>query len=288
MSSVSKDSSTKTADSPVLSNFRVRYLTAVVLLPLVLLTVYLGGIAWIVLITVIAVVGGLEFFMFASGKPIQGSALIGIPMILVTVLGFALDQPIIWIVGLVVGTLMTLILEMARHPANFRRTLWQVGITLAGVVYIGFPSGFLIDIRTRESGLAWMLVIFATTWGTDTFAYFGGRLFGKTKLAPKLSPNKTVEGAVAGIFGGFLIALMFLVGSDLVSRRNILILAIAPLVAIAGDLLESAIKRYFQVKDSHIAGLNIVPGHGGVLDRVDALLMVTSFFYLIFVLVPGS
>jgi len=60
------------------------------------------------------------------------------------------------------------------------------------------------------------------------------------------------------------------------------------LVAIAGDLLESAIKRYFQVKDSHIAGLNIVPGHGGVLDRVDALLMVTSFFYLIFVLVPGS
>lgn len=288
MSSVSKDSSTKSTNNRMLSNFRVRYLTALILLPLVLFIEYLGGTAWIALITVMAVVGGLEFFMFASGKPIQGSALIGVPMILGLLLGFALDTPTIWIVGLAVGTLATLILEMARHPGNLRRTLWQVGITLAGVAYVGFPSGFLIDIRMRESGLAWILVIFAATWGTDTFAYFGGRLFGKTKLAPKLSPNKTVEGAIVGILGGFLIALAFLIVSDLVSIRNVLIVAIAPLVAIAGDLLESAIKRYFQVKDSHIAGLNIVPGHGGVLDRVDALLMVTSFFYMIFVLVPGS
>jgi len=104
--------------------------------------------------------------------------------------------------------------------------------------------------------------------------------WGKHKLAPRLSPKKTVEGAVAGVIGGFVSTLILLIIGNQVSSITLVMIALAPLVAVVGDLLESAIKRYFKVKDSHIPGLNVIPGHGGVLDRVDSWMMVAAFCYL--------
>jgi phosphatidate cytidylyltransferase len=132
--------------------------------------------------------------------------------------------------------------------------------------------------------LVWLLLVFCVTWGTDSFAYIGGRLWGKTPLAPKLSPRKTLEGAVVGVIGGIVPSLILLATANLLSAGTIFFVLVAPLVAIAGDLFESGLKRFFEVKDSHIAGFDILPGHGGILDRTDALLLVSMFAYAVFML----
>ena len=102
-------------------------------------------------------------------------------------------------------------------------------------------------------------MILCVTWGTDTFAYIGGRLWGKTKLAPKLSPKKTVEGAIVGAIGGITGALILLAYTHTISPGSLIFVLLAPLVAIAGDLVESALKRFFGVKNSHIDGWIFCP-----------------------------
>ena len=108
-----------------------------------------------------------------------------------------------------------------------------------------------------------------------------GNMFGKTKLAPVLSPKKTVEGAVGGIIAGTLLPLGVLYqGSIDITWVMTIMFFIGAIAATAGDLLESYIKRYFGVKDSHIPGFNVIPGHGGVLDRIDSTLLVATVFYI--------
>ena len=265
---------------PALSNSTVRLLTAMILIPIVLIGAKIGGVVWLALLLILAVVGGIEFYMLASGRWSQGSALTGVPMIVLILLAFYVQEPLLVPVIYALGSVVTLIIEIVRHPNDLRQSIWQVITTLAGVTYVGIPVGCMVALRGEDDGFLWVMVLFAATWGTDTFAYFGGRAFGKHKLSPKLSPNKTVEGAVIGIIGGIIPAMLFLAYGEKLNLTTFILIAIAPFVAIAGDLFESALKRFFKVKDSHVAGLNIIPGHGGVLDRVDALLMVTVFFYV--------
>ena len=265
---------------PALSNSTVRLLSAMTLIPIVLLGARIGGVVWLALLLVLAVVGGIEFYLLASGRWSQGSALTGIPMIVLISLAFYVQEPLLVPLIYVLGSVVTLIVEIVRHPNDLRQSIWQVITTLAGVTYVGIPVGCLVALRGEDDGFLWLMVLFAATWGTDTFAYFGGRAFGKHKLSPKLSPNKTIEGAVIGVIGGIIPAMLFLAYGDKLNLTTFIMIAIAPFIAIAGDLFESALKRFFKVKDSHVAGLNIIPGHGGVLDRVDALLMVTVFFYV--------
>jgi phosphatidate cytidylyltransferase len=147
---------------------------------------------------------------------------------------------------------------------------WGAAWYLGGFVYALLPALALLWIRERdEHGLYLLIWAFIVTWSTDIGAYFAGRSFGKRKLAPTVSPNKTVEGlaggiVAAGIFGGAWAAAMGL---------GVALLALAPLlaaVAQAGDLFESGMKRRAGVKDSGAW----LPGHGGVLDRLDGLVPV--------------
>ena len=267
------------------SNLSVRVMTALVFLPIALAAIFLGGWVFTILVGLLAAVGALEFYTFAHERQTRGSALIGVPVVIGIVLAFHFRESRLWVVSLALGILLTAALETIRHPRQIRLTLCQVGLTLAGVIYIAFPSAFLIAIRTIEpesDGLLWLLLICFATWGTDTFAYFGGRFFGKHKLAPVLSPKKTVEGAIVGVIGGILMAYVVLLLWKDSHPSALILITLAPLAAIWGDLFESAVKRYYHVKDSHVAWLNLFPGHGGVLDRVDSLIWVTTlfFFYL--------
>lgn len=281
MSSVSSpDSSPPQPTERTPSNLTQRLITSAVVLPFVLIATWLGGIPFMVLSGAMALVGLIEFYLLASGRYSQGSVIIGVPMFIAIVLAFYLQQDALWLGALIAGAVAALILETIRHPNDFRRSLIQTGMTLFGVFYLAFPTGFLSATRgLPEYGLVWLLWIFALTWGTDTMAYIGGRLWGKRKLAPTISPKKTVEGAIVGIFGAWTPALIILGLNGLISPATLLITAIAPFVAIAGDLIESYMKRWFGAKDSHIRGLDILPGHGGVLDRVDSLVFVTTFVY---------
>lgn len=264
-----------------LPNMTVRIITALALLPIILFGSFVGGWLFTAMVMLLTAIACLEFYYMETGREAQGSALTGVPMALMINLAAMLNQPILGAAALGIGLLLTMILETIRHPNRPKRTLFQVLSTLGATLYIAFPMSFLIAIRNIPlTGIIWLFVIYAVTWGTDTFAYLGGRAIGKTKLAPALSPQKTVEGAIIGILGGIIPTVVILSASHLLSIPALIAVTLGPFVAIIGDLFESTLKRFFQVKDSRIKGLNIFPGHGGVLDRIDALLWVITLFYI--------
>ncbi len=275
------DSETPTSNrnSFITREFLLRSLTAIVLLPVVLLAMLSGGNVWALLVMVLVVIGTLEFHNMAHGTLYAGGAWIGVPAAMAVVLAFTLDvrESSLLVIGLLAVT--ALVAGLGQHKGRLRNTLKFTAMTLTGLLYIAVPGSFLIAVRGLSEGLLWLVVIVSMTWGTDTFAYLGGRRWGRHKLAPRLSPNKTVEGAVIGALGGFLPALVFLHVTDHLSAATLLMIALGPFIAILGDLLESALKRTFAIKDSHLPGLNIIPGHGGILDRVDALLLVSAYVY---------
>jgi phosphatidate cytidylyltransferase len=275
--SILKMTATKQVEN--LSNFRVRVLSALIAGPIVLVVVFQGGWLFTVLALVVAVVAVLEFDAMGKGRGMAGSAVISVPIVVAMILAFNEGQYMLLPIFFVLAVTMTFILEMIRHTDSQHRW-YRVLTTFGGLVYVGLPSAFLVGIRSLPNGLIWLLAVLALTWGTDTFAYLGGRLWGKTPLAPTISPKKTVEGAVVGLLGGFIPALLILAAAGLLSVASLILLVLGPPVAIMGDLFESRLKRFFDVGDSHIAGLNIIPGHGGVLDRTDALLWVVSLCYV--------
>lgn len=156
----------------------------------------------------------------------------------------------------------------------------DIGITLYGLVYIPFLFSHIILINKQPNNII-IWLIFITAWGTDTFAYFSGYFFGKRKLCPSISPKKTVEGAIGGTLGSMVTSLVF---GYLFLRDYLIVIAFAGIIgsilAQIGDLSASLIKRYTSVKDFG----NIMPGHGGVLDRFDSILFTapTVYYILIF------
>lgn len=264
----------------LLTNLQQRMMTSLILMPLVMVAVVLGGWAFLVVIGVVAAVGVMEFYHLARRRSFQGSTVVGLPATVSVILAFHYDQPAYAALAIAMTAVAAWVLETVRHPRAWQQTLLQTGMTLAGVAYIGLPAAFIVGVRNLPDGLTWLLVVLALTWGTDSLAYIGGRLWGRKPLAPVISPKKTVEGAVVGYLGGLLVAGVVLLLGGKASWAAAAMIALGPLVAIGGDLLESGLKRVFDVKDSFIPGLNLFPGHGGVLDRVDALICVGTFCYL--------
>lgn len=142
-------------------------------------------------------------------------------------------------------------------------------------LYIGFGFRFLIIIR--DMGMDTLMYLFIVIWATDIGAYVFGRLYGKTKLAPHVSPNKTIEGSLGGVIMAMLVGVIYVYvfKPNLGNTNHVWLLSIIlSLVGQMGDLVESAIKRYYGVKDSG----NFLPGHGGVLDRFDSLIFASFMF----------
>lgn len=160
-----------------------------------------------------------------------------------------------------------------------RFTFEDVGFSILSAIYVGI--GFYFFIETRDAGLVYIFYSLFMIWATDSGAYFVGKATGKTKLWPEISPNKTVEGSLGGVVCALIVAVLFSLLTEI--NANLLsLLAITIVLSIfgqIGDLVQSAFKRHFGVKDSG----NILPGHGGILDRFDSLLFVLPllhFFHL--------
>jgi phosphatidate cytidylyltransferase len=154
--------------------------------------------------------------------------------------------------------------------------LRRAGMMLLPMLYVGLPLGAMAAIR-REHGAMMLLLLLATTIVSDTAQFYAGRTFGRRPLAPRISPKKTIEGAVAGLVAGSLV-LPLAAPATLVAAPAWLLWLIGLVLAglgIAGDLFESLIKRSVGVKDSSA----LIPGHGGVLDRVDSLLFAAPIYY---------
>ena len=155
-------------------------------------------------------------------------------------------------------------------------TFDHASFLLLATIYVGISFSFVIE--TRLIGLDYFLFILFTIWATDTGAYFIGKYFGKRKLWPAISPNKTIGGAFGGILFALIFAIIFYL-FDTLDRTFISVLILAFIISIAGqigDLVASAIKRHYEIKDFG----NILPGHGGILDRLDSFLFVVLVLHI--------
>jgi len=182
------------------------------------------------------------------------------------------------VTSLLLGFIVVIILTVVAYP-TLENGLVFLCRQWFGIFYIGFCGAHLILLRSLPEGIHWLLVLTAMTVFSDTAAYYVGKKFGKTKLCPALSPGKTRAGAVGGIIGGMLGGLI--VAAIVLEDVNLFMLGglgiILSTIGIFGDLIESVIKRVSEVKDSG----NILPGHGGILDRCDSILLTAPVLYYI-------
>ncbi len=188
--------------------------------------------------------------------------------------------------GIVACLIATLLATLAT-ARDMEQSVHSAGQSLLGALYGGLLLPHLIWLRALPDGTHWVFFVFACCMASDVGGYFAGRAFGKTKLWPRVSPNKTVEGSVGSMFGSLVIAAVFnwwflhvLSGLEIV-----LVALLVSLLAQLGDLLESMIKRAYGAKDSGW----IIPGHGGVLDRTDSLVLPIVFvYYYAYYSLPGT
>jgi phosphatidate cytidylyltransferase len=154
----------------------------------------------------------------------------------------------------------------------------RVGLAVLGAVYCGLMLSALVRLRQLENGAIWIFLALAVTWANDTGGYFAGRAFGKHKLYPRISPSKTVEGAIGGLAFSVLWGVgVFKLGLPTLPLWGGAVIGLgASILGPLGDLSESAMKRAFGAKDSG----KLLPGHGGMLDRLDALLFTAPFVLL--------
>jgi len=163
----------------------------------------------------------------------------------------------------------------------------DIAITVFGITYVVFLFSFIISTHNMENGAYYIWLIFISAWATDTFAFFTGITIGKRKLIPAVSPKKTKEGAVGGIIGCIIAITLYGIYLNNVLGKIpvyhfIIIGLLCGVIAQVGDLAASAVKRFVGIKDYG----NIMPGHGGVLDRVDSILFVAPviYYYINFIL----
>ena len=271
-----------------------RILTALVLILAVLALIFFGQLWMITLFAaIIAVLASYEYLKLAAVGAESHGVKLQIPawwMALGTVLAFVVTLPNFPVEAqLPVLSALTLALFAWN---GFRAPLIQVlpdtAQGLFGLIWIAYPLTLIPLLWKQEDGIALVLFLMLCVWAGDIFALYIGRAFGKRKLAPRLSPGKTWEGAIASIFGSLAAAgLVIWIGDFLTARGNLLLhiseplwqtlilAAILNIAAQVGDLLESAVKRGAGVKDSG----TMLPGHGGILDRIDALLVATPVLW---------
>lgn len=269
------------------SNLATRVLSALVLIPLVLIAVYLGHPWFDLFVILFAGVMAWEWARIAGRRrgpsdpspaariPVSNLAPAGLLSIAIVVITLCLDRfPEVialdvpgWAL-ILVGTMLAVLVSL---PAHGRRSLW-FGL---GILYVATPAMAMLWVRddpVTGQGILLLAWILALVIATDTGAYAAGRSIGGPKLAPRISPNKTWAGLLGGMASAALVGLIFGLLLHLPSIWKLMILSGAlAVIEQVGDLLESAFKRRFGMKDSS----HIIPGHGGVLDRVDGLLAVS-------------
>ncbi len=272
-----------------------RLLTALFALPVLFLSIVLPYFLpnyppanWLfVIIAAAALVAGIfEFYTLTKILKLKADASTAYLGAAAFFIAFLFDAPTktpdLLLLTIALFVIAVLVTQTFRFQKDFTKMLTGIGVTILGVFFIVFLGGFLVSVRVGFEtfpGLSTKLLgfFFLVVMGSDTGAYYIGKNFGKRKLVPKISPNKTWEGFIGGILLaiGFAALSTFLFFPELPYQVSIPLAIVMSVVGVGGDLAESAIKRGAGAKDT----ANILPGHGGLLDRLDSLLFNAPILY---------
>lgn len=260
-----------------------RIITGIIAAAVFIPFVIYGKVPFTLFVTALAIIGFYEILKMKGISLFSVPGIIGLLALFMLVMPnewasevlnwIGYDSPLTIVYGL--AALLLIYIVLVKNKMTFD----DIGFILLSVFYVGLGFHYLIE--TRHAGLEFIVYCLLVVWTTDSGAYFVGRKFGKNKLWPEISPKKTIEGFV----GGILIAVVFAIAMQLIYPfmdsyvQLIFVTIIASIIGQMGDLVESAIKRHYGVKDSG----NILPGHGGILDRFDSLLFVVPLLHFLHV-----
>ena len=258
--------------------FIKRLISGILLLILAVFFIYMGGLPLLLITAAISFIGQFELYR-ALGIEHKGLAIIGY---MATAAYYVLVYfgGVYYMATVIVVTLIVLMTAYVITFPEYRTE--EVTAAFFGMCYVPVMLSYLYLTRSLPEGVYFVWLILLSSWGSDTLAYCSGMLFGKHKMAPKLSPKKSIEGAVGGVLGAMLLGAIY--GYVVTSRRFTAenshftcsaACGIGAVISMIGDLAASAIKRNHGIKDYG----NLIPGHGGVLDRFDSMLFTSPAVY---------
>lgn len=256
-----------------------RIITAIVAIALFLPILIYGNIPFLILIYAMATIGLYELLKMKKMPLMTISSLLSFLLVWILLIPdryssfFDMIQYDKMDIVIIIAFLLLVITVISKNAFTFD----DAAFLLLSSLYIGVAFYYFFGTRDVENGLLTMLFVLITIWVTDSGAYFVGRSLGKRKLWPEISPNKTVEGFLGGVGSALVVAILFYFFSNLdynISKLIIMALLIS-IFGQLGDLVQSAYKRHYGVKDSG----NILPGHGGILDRFDSLIFILPILH---------
>ena len=267
-----------------------RTITGVIALPvLAIILIFSNTIIMDIFTAIIACISMYEYFhCFKSTNKANPSQYLGYIYCILIAFTHFVDERLLTsiLIAIIPVSLVVLFAELVLSKG--KKTVKDIAVTMLGICYIPLMLIYLSLVRDMELDhglngkiLIWFVLI--ASWGSDIFAYFIGRHFGKHKLTA-VSPNKTVEGAVAGVVGAILLGILFAILCNTIWGVGInylligCIMAVLSIVGQIGDLAASSIKRYCDIKDFS----ELIPGHGGMLDRIDSIIFVLPFAFILF------
>ncbi len=264
---------------------RKRFITALWGIPLLILAIWFSkpeySFPWFTVFTAIwGLLACLEFYRITGVSKVLPLTCFGLLWTLLFILrphfSYEFSVPLL-LTSAVILSLILLVLSPQREGA-FTNWVWLI----AGILYVGWLLSYLVALRL-EGGRGWVFLALFATFGSDTAAFFIGRAIGRHKLAPRISPGKTWEGAIGGVIGGIIgsLVMVAIFSLPLSYGQTVLLGIVVSVLGQFGDLAESLLKRNTGVKDSG----KLMPGHGGLLDRMDSVLLAGVVVYLYYVFV---
>lgn len=264
--------------------FRTRLISGIVLVALALVFIISGGwVLWAVSL-ILSLVGLMELYrVFGIHKTLLGWSGYALTCFYYLLLGISVYEGIEvnWLLYLIIVMMLYLLLMVCSYPKFHSSQIMQA---VFGIFYVGVMFSFLYQTRMLSGGTYTVWLIFLSSWGCDTCAYCVGKLIGRHKMSPVLSPKKSVEGAVGGVAGTMLLTYIYVTAFAAqmeVTQTEVWILtlisAAGALLSMVGDLTASAIKRNYDRKDYG----RLIPGHGGVLDRFDSVIFTAPVIYFL-------
>jgi phosphatidate cytidylyltransferase len=256
-----------------------RIITGAVLAVLAVVVVVHGGLMFFCLMLALGLLGVNEFYRLTRRyRPLPLAGFLGVGLMLSMAWFFS---PVAVFGAICAGVLFTALLGLAVGPK--RGVTVRMAVTVLGMLYLGLGFSAILLLRRLDAGTAAVLTVVFGTWAGDTMAYFTGRFFGSTPMAPVLSPKKTWEGFAGGAISTVLLVVFIGLYTPLGPADSLILGAVIAVSGPLGDLFESLVKRDVQIKDSGRG----IPGHGGVLDRFDALIFASVAAYFVLTLVLG-